>query len=140
MAGHFFGSPDDALGKTIRYENKKDFKVTGVFEDMPQNSSMRFDFVVNWNYFLEENSWAKEWGNNGPSTAIMLRADANPSAVSGKIKKFLDNYNKEQDKSFRIQLGMQRFDAFYLQNNFKNGLISGGRIEYVRLFSIIAVF
>jgi len=140
MARHFFGSPDAALGKTVRFENKKDFKVTAVYEDMPQNSSLKFDFVANWMFFLEQNTWAKEWGNNGPATAIMLRADAKPIIVSGKIKKFLDNYNKEQDKGFRIQLGMQRFDAMYLHSNFKNGLISGGRIEYVRLFSIIAIF
>src|SRR5271165_1328744 len=34
MAGDFFGSPQAAMGKTIRYENKKDFTVTAVFEDL----------------------------------------------------------------------------------------------------------
>ena len=140
MALHFFDSPEAAIGKTIRAENKKDFKVTAVFEDMPKNSTLRFDFVANWFYYLEENSWAKEWGNNGPATAIMLRADAKPAAVSARIKRFLDDYNKEQDKSFRIQLGMQRFDQFYLNNSIKNGVFTGGRYEYVRLFSIVAIF
>ncbi len=140
MAGHFFGSPAEALGKMIRYENKKDFKVMAVFEDMPNNSSYKFDFVLNWFHFLEENSWAKDWGNNGPATSIMLRADANPALVAAKIKKFLDGYNKEQDKTFRIELAMQRFDELHLHSNFKNGQVSGGRIEYVRLFSIIAIF
>ena len=140
MAGHFFGSPEAAIGKTIRCENKKNFKITGVFENTPQHSILKFDFIANWYYFLDENSWAKEWGNNGPASAILLRSDAKPAIVSNKIRKFLNNYNKEQDKSFRIELGMQRFDEMYLHSNFKNGKISGGRIEYVKLFSIIAVF
>ena len=140
MAGHFFGSPEAAIGKTIRCENKRDFKVTGVFEDPPQHSILKFDFVANWYFYLDENGWAKEWGNNGPASAILLRSDAKPAIVSNKIRKFLDNYNKEQDKSFRIELGMQRFDEMYLYSNFKNGKITGGRIEYVKLFSIVAVF
>jgi putative ABC transport system permease protein len=140
MANHFFGSPEAAMGKTIRCENKKDFKVTAVFEDVPQNSTFKFDFVANWFYFLDQNSWAKEWGNNGPATAILLRPDANPANISARSRKFLDDYNKEQDKSFHVELGMQRFDELYLHSNFKNGEISGGRIEYVNLFSIIAIF
>jgi putative ABC transport system permease protein len=140
MATQFFGSPEAAINKTIRYENRKDFKITAVFDDVPKNSSIQFDFVINWYECLDENSWMREWGNNGPHTAIMLRADANPQAVRNKIRKFLDDYNKEQDKTFHIELGMQKFDEQYLHSNFKNGEIAGGRVEYVKLFSIIAIF
>jgi putative ABC transport system permease protein len=140
MALQFFSSVDDAMGKTIRYENKKDFKVTAIYDNIPQNSSIKGDFVLNWFQYLEENSWAKEWGNNGPATTIMLRADAKPDAVRNKIRKFLDDYNKEQDKTFHIELGMQRFDQQYLHSDFKNGEIVGGRIEYVKIFSMIALF
>lgn len=140
MATHFFGSPQAAIGKTIRYENFKDYKVTAVFENIPSNSSRKFEFLINWASFLERNAWAKEWGNNGPNTLVMLRANANPHAVDKKIKKFLDTYNKDQSAGFRIELGLQRYDELYLHSLFKNGKISGGRIEYVRLFSIVAVF
>ncbi|HVM88081.1 MAG TPA: ABC transporter permease [Puia sp.] len=140
MADEFFGSPDAAINKTIRFENRKNFKITGVFEDVPQNSSMKFDFVINWYECIDENSWMKEWGNNGPHTAIMLRADANPALVANKIRKFLDDYNKEQDKTFHIELGMQKFNEQYLHSDFKNGEITGGRMEYVKLFSLIAAF
>src|SRR5579871_99352 len=140
MATQFFGSPEAAINKTIRYENTKDFNITAVFDDIPQNSSLKFDFVMNWYQTLEENSWMKEWGNNGPHTAIMLRSDANPAAVRNKITKFLDAYNKDQNKNFYLQLGMQKFGEQYLHSDFKNGEIEGGRFEYVKLFSIIAIF
>jgi ABC-type antimicrobial peptide transport system permease subunit len=140
MASHFFGSPQAAINKTIRYENRKDFTVTAVFEDLPGNTSDKFEYIINWPTFLDDNSWAKDWGNNGPSVFLMLRKDANPALVNKKIAKFLDNYNKDQSKTFRIELGMQRFGDVYLHSNFKNGRIEGGRIEYVRLFSVVAIF
>ncbi len=141
MANDFFGGPQVAIGKTIRYANTKDLTVAAVFENPPRNSSMKFDYLVNWQYFLEEQQWAKEWGNNGPKTFILLRPDADPVAFDKKIVQFLDKYNKEQSNAFRIKLGIQRFDDMYLHSHFNEaGIISGGRIEYVRLFSLVAIF
>ena len=140
MAKSFFGSAGAAIGKTLRYEDRKDLTVSGVFASLPANVTDKFDFVINWATYLEENGWAKDWGNNGPNTLIYLRKDANAKQVDTKIRKFLDNYNKEQTATFRIELHMQPFREFYLNSNFKNGVITGGRIQYVKLFSIIAVF
>jgi len=140
MATEFFGSPQAAIGQPIRFENKKEFKIMAVFEDLPENASDKFDYLINWTAWLDDNSWAKEWGNNGPQTLLLLRKDANRAVFEKKIAKFLDNYNKEQSKSFRIELGMERFGDVYLHSSFVNGKIAGGRIEYVRLFTIVAIF
>jgi putative ABC transport system permease protein len=140
MAVDFFGSPAQAMGKTLRYENQKDLKVTAVFENVSAHSTNKFDFLMHWDVFLEANDWARNWGNNGPLTYFQLREDADPTAFEKKITKFLDNYNKEQDATFHIELGMQRIDEMYLYSKFTNGKISGGRIEYVRLFSLVALF
>jgi len=141
MANAFFGSPQQAIGKTIRYENKKNFTVTGVYENPPNTSTEKAEYFINWYTFLEENSWAKEWGNNGPSCYIMLRADANPALVERKLTHFLDNLNKEQKKgTFTVEMGMLKYSSVYLHGHFTDGKIDGGRIEYVRLFSIVAIF
>jgi ABC-type antimicrobial peptide transport system permease subunit len=140
MAQQFFGSAAAAIGKTIRFENRKDLRVTAVFANLPGNTSQKFEYLVNWPTFLESHEWAKNWGNNGPRTQLMLKANADPVAVKTKIKKFLDGYNKEQNASFRIELDMQPFADGYLYSNFKDGRIEGGRIVYVRLFSLVAIF
>jgi putative ABC transport system permease protein len=140
MSEDFFGSPQAAIGKTIRYENRSDLQVSAVFENITDNNSSKFDYLINWEFFLENHGWAKEWGNNGPRTYVMLRADANVESVKKKIRKFLDNYNKDQSANFYIELGLQPFNEIYLRSNFKNGQIEGGRIEYVKLFSLVAVF
>ena len=140
MAVAFFGSPQAAIGKTIRNENRRDMTVMAVFEDMPGNASPKFDFLLNWYAYLDDNGWAKQWGNNGPQTLLLLRKDADVAAFGRKINLFLDKYNKEQSKTFYVRLGIQRFGDIYLHSNFVNGQLEGGRIEYVRLFSIVAIF
>jgi ABC-type antimicrobial peptide transport system permease subunit len=140
MANDFFGTPEAAIGKSIGFDNRKQFSITAVFENLPDNSSGKFDYLIPWKAWLDDNTWAKDWGNNGPQTFILLRRDANPAAFEKKITRFLDAYNKDQGKSFRIELGMARYGDVYLHSNFRQGRIEGGRIEYVRLFSIVAIF
>jgi putative ABC transport system permease protein len=140
MAVSLFGSAEKAYNQTVRYNNDKDLKVTAVYEDITNASSIKGDFVLNWDLFLEKNSWAKEWGNNGPQAFVVLKEGTDPVKFNSKIKKFLDNYNKEQSARFRIEMGIFKFSERYLHGNFKNGKISGGRIEYVKLFSIVAIF
>src|SRR6266496_1555491 len=141
MAEDFFGSPAEAIGKTIRYQNKTDFKITAVFDDVPQNSTAQFDYILNWQTFLESDSWAKDWNNSGPSCYIMLREGTDAKAFENKIVRFLDNYNKDQTPRDYIRLGIERYGDIYLHSNFdENGNIAGGRIQYVRLFTIVAIF
>ncbi|MEA5402323.1 ABC transporter permease [Arcicella sp. DC2W] len=137
MAEIFFGSPEVAIGKTIRFDNRNDLIVTAVFENLPQNSTLKFDCLRSWDAYLVDNSWAKDWGSTDPLTFFMIRPDANPELVANKIKHVLDKYRKGLDKT---ELAMQPFHEYYLNSNFKNAEMEGGRIEYVRLFSIVAVF
>jgi len=62
MAEEFFGSPQQAMGKTLRLDNSKDFIVTSVFESVGANSSLKFNYLINWLSFLEDNPWAKKMG------------------------------------------------------------------------------
>ncbi|HEY4335555.1 MAG TPA: ABC transporter permease, partial [Puia sp.] len=95
MANDFFGSPQAAIGKSILFENRKQYSITGIFENVPDNTSGKFDFIINWTAWLEDNTWAKDWGNNGPQTILLLRKDADPVAFEKKIQHYLDKYNKD---------------------------------------------
>jgi putative ABC transport system permease protein len=66
MAEIFYGSPGQAIGQTIKYQNQKNFKITAVFENLPKNASQSFDFLTNWDAFLINNPWARTWGIPAP--------------------------------------------------------------------------
>jgi ABC-type antimicrobial peptide transport system permease subunit len=142
MAGEFFGSPENAIGKNILYQNSKNFTVTAVFENLPQNVSRTFDFLTNWEAFLNNNTWARDMGNTGPPVYVMLRKDANAALADKKMRNFYDlYYNTDRKRStYYIDLALQPYAESYLNNNLENGKPDGGRIEYVHLFSIIAIF
>ena len=139
MANNFFGSPANAIGQTLRFEDKEDLQVTGVFENIPANSSQQFDFIRSWIDYVKQNNWVHNWGNTSPETFVMLRADANPAAVEAKIKDFLYRY-ADKDPAVKMELALQPFPEKYLHSNFTNGKVDGGRIEYVNLFTLVAIF
>lgn len=139
MAEDFFGSADKAMGKPIRYENRISLHVTAVFENIPANSSQQFDFLRSWKAFLAENAWANNWGSASPATLVQLRADADPVKVGEKIKGFINLYRKQTNDA-HTEIILQPYTEKYLHSTFKNGKADGGRIEYVRLFSFVAIF
>src|SRR5690242_3254749 len=89
MAEYFFGNAANAIGKTIRFENKDELKITAVFENIPANSSQQFDFLRTWSDFVKENDWVHNWGNTDPQTYIQLKPGTDAVAVESKIKDFI---------------------------------------------------
>jgi len=140
VAEFYFGDPAAALGKSIRIDNKTDYQVTAVFENLPENSSDQYDFLLSWQDCIKRNPWMKEWTNNGPHTRIQLRPDADLATVNAKMRQFLRQFNKDIGRSYDAELFLHAVPEAYLYSNFKNGQPDGGRIEYVRLFGIVAAF
>ncbi len=136
LAKKLFNSEEDVLGKTLELQHDKSFQVTGVFDDIPNNSSIQFEFVLSFEEFKKDNEWVTEWGNNGPATYVIFKEGSDPEAFSKKIKTFLTTKNKETD----TDLFAVHYSDRYLHGRYENGIQAGGRIEYVQLFSIIAIF
>jgi putative ABC transport system permease protein len=140
MADAFFGSPENAMGKTIRYNNKRDFKVTAVFKDLPANASRKFDYVISWEALGQDEHWLATWSNSGPLTYVLLREHADPILTDRKLTNFRNAYIYDSSAAYHVELGLQKFDQVYLHSHFENGKVAGGRIEYVHLFGIVAIF
>jgi ABC-type antimicrobial peptide transport system permease subunit len=141
MATTLFGGPEQAMDKSVLFENYKDLKVTGVFEDLGDNVSDKFEYMINYHFFLErEKGWISDWASSGPTTYVLLKEHVNVEEVRSKMQHLLKKYNKEYSDNERLELGLQLFRDKYLHSNFKNGEVSGGRIEYVQLFEVVAVF
>jgi len=140
MAKQLFESEEGAVGKTLRFQNSKDLKIAAVFDDITNNATHQFDFVINWDFFLKENGGANDWENNFASAYIKIRPDASAQKTEAKLERFLDGYNKDQNDAFYIRLFLQKYTDAYLYSYFENGQQAGGRIEYVRLFGWAGLF
>ncbi len=133
MSRKYFGS-EQALGKIIRVENKYDFEVTGVIENLPRNSLLRFDFLVPI-HFLEEHWNAPDhldtWYNFSFTTFVQLQENASPEEFEEKIAgRIIKGYPEDDVTPF-----LRSYTKLYLY-----GLTGGGRIIRIGMLSLIALF
>lgn len=129
---------EDPIGKSILVNRKEEYQVMAVFKDIPRNSSVRFDYLLHWDVFLAHNEWAKDWENNAPRAFVLLRDPAQRQAVDEKIKDFV--HKRVSDPKTDIsELFLQPYTESYLYSHFTNGQQDGGRIDYVRSFSLVAI-
>ncbi len=136
LALRLFNRTDNLTGETIEFEHRRTHQITGVFKNLPSHSSMQFDFVIPFEVYRSENDWVESWGNNGPKTYVILTEGAQQADVDKKIKDFV----KARREQSNVTLFLAPFSDRYLYGRYEDGIQSGGRIEYVRLFSIIAAF
>jgi len=134
LANKYFKG-EDPIGKMIKIDSKENVVVTGVLEEIPELSSLKFDFLMSYDIWFKKNDWAKEWDNNGPRCYVMLAANTSVDKVNAKIK----NYIKTKNKDSNVELFLQNYGESYLYSNWDNGKQKGGRIEYVRIFSVVAI-
>ncbi len=138
MADQFFGTADKAMGKTMRFENKEDLQVTAVFDNLPVNSSVQFDFLRTWVDYARDNAWVNTWTSASPLTFVQLRPEADPAKVEAKIKLLIKRHVPSNGTA-GTELALQPYGEKYLHGNFNEGRPDGGRIEYVRICSLVAV-
>jgi putative ABC transport system permease protein len=135
-AAQRFFDHNDVIGQQLIVNNRDVYTVTGVYDDFPDNSSFRPGFIMPFEDFLKQNEWALAWGNNGPYAVAKLHENANPELVNEKIRTFI----REKDEGALVDLFLFPYADRYLYNGWEDGRLSGGRIEHVRIFSIIALF
>lgn len=136
LATKYFGD-EDPLGKVLLLNTKSSFTVTGVLEDLPGNSSIQFDYLLPFQFFWDENKqWLDSWGNNNIRTFVLLKNGTNAFDFGEKFKHEI----KEHEAETNVELFIQLVGDMYLHGDFENGIQTGGRIEYVRIFFVVAIF
>lgn len=136
FAKKLFGD-EDPVGKILVKDTKDSYEVTAVMKDLPSNNTLTFEFLLPFPTYFENNKdWLDSWGNNNVRSFILLREGADVAAFSAKFKDEVRAHDKDSATDFFIQ----PFSDAYLYGEFSNGIQSGGRIEYVRVFFIVAIF
>lgn len=140
LAEKYFGmdwrQKDDLLGTMLNVDHRIDVRLSGVFEDVPANSSLQFEFVLPIEEYIRRNDWVERWDNNGLRLFVRLDKDVDVKQVNAKIKDIIDQHVD----AWESDVFLQPFTDMYLWSDFENGVLVGGRIDYVRIFLLVAVF
>jgi putative ABC transport system permease protein len=135
---------EDPVNKIIKLDNKESYKVTGVFEDLPRNTTLyETKILLSWNKYITTEDWLKgsmtQWGNHSFQAFVQVNDNVDIAKVSNKIKNASMIHLKEAEDG-KEELVLQPMDNWRLHSEFKNGKLAGGRIHFVWLFGIIGIF
>jgi putative ABC transport system permease protein len=135
MARRMFGD-QDPMNKILRVDTMN-YIVSGIMEDLPPNTRFSFDFLVNWN-MVKALGWEDAfWENNFVNTFVLLKPQVNPVVFNNKIRTISQVHSKGVVKE---EIFLHPLAQWHLYSRFENGKVSGGEIETVRLFMVIAAF
>ena len=139
LAMKLFHTTTGVTGKTIEW-NQGEFTgtylITGIFASNGPNVSEPFDIIFSFGQFMERRPGMEDWGNSDPSTFVILKKDSRIDQFNTKIKNFIGTKEKKSGKTYFAV----KYSDKYLHGVYKDGKEAGGRIAYVQLFTIIAIF
>jgi hypothetical protein len=139
-ARSIFGETDP-MGKTLTIDGTLPVKVSGIYEDLPDNSDYEgLKFIVPWQLLLSSQGYEKKlgWGNSWFQTLVQLNDNITMQQASAAIKDLKLHKGGPDNARFKPELFLHPLDRWHLHGEFKNGTnASGGAIQYVRLFSLI---
>jgi len=136
----FGGSEAEAINKTIRLDDTANVNVAGIYADLPDNSDFNdLAFLAPLDLLVSVNDHAKnamtQWGNNAGEIFAELKPNIDPSQESAKIKTIVNPH--EPSKAFYASVLLHPMSRWHLYSEFKDGIITGGRIQFVWLFGCI---
>lgn len=140
LAQKLFGS-DNPIGKMVKVNNQADYAIGAVFEDVGTESSFKFDYVIPYEVYKKQRGQGFNWGNFDHPTYVKLFDASQAQQTMDKINERRTAIARAQgDESSGVRFYMQPFTENYLNAHFENGKPVGGRIKYVKIFSVVAIF
>src|SRR5215471_17000929 len=142
LADKYFGKNTSAIGKTLRTVYDV-YKVTGVIEDVPRNSHLRFDMLISMSTFLKNNQGGQDnWGSFYNFTYVLLKPETNVVALNKKLEDVYKKHVEPVFKQFNVTMryDLQNIKSIHLHSNLQYEPEELGSMSYIWIFSSVAFF
>ncbi|WP_310589202.1 FtsX-like permease family protein [Dyadobacter sp. Leaf189] len=144
VAKAFFGDADP-MDKVIKLDNSTNLKVTGVFKDLPHNTSLhQVQFMMPWSLYEIANASLQTmedpWRPNNFQIYVQLTEQADIETVSTRIRDVKKKHIRPEQLTFKPAVFLHPMEKWHLYSTFKNGKQVSGKIENVWLFGLIGTF
>ena len=139
-AKKYFGK-EEAIGKSVLVNNEKAFVVTGIIEDCPENSQVKYDILASW-YSLTDRMYVEEsWWNANYFTYLLLKKPGMNKSLEAKIPGYFkskDPTNVQTAKNYLL-IHVQPLTNVHLDSIAEGGMEPGSDSRYIFIFSAIAL-
>jgi len=142
LAEKYFGKNTQVVGKTLKTVYDL-YKVTGVIEDVPQNSHLRFDMLISMSTVLKgRNIGQDNWGSFNNYTYVVLKPGANAETFNKKLLPMYDKYMKAifEQYNVKIRYEAQPVTSIHLHSKLQGEPEELGSMSYIWIFSAVAFF
>lgn len=140
LAEKYFGSKSDwkenPVGQLIVIDNKESYTITGIMEDTPTNSHLKFNALISFTTFIQIKDPSKEWGWNDFYTYIKLNPGVDYTTLESKLASFILKY---KGKGTNERMILQPLEDIHLHSNVAYELEANGSSQSVYFLSIIAL-
>lgn len=134
---------EDPVNKIMKVDNEFDVKVTGVYEDLPDNSSFsNLNVILSWGLIAERMEKRVQWGNSWFQCIVQIADQVDMHSVSANIKdaKMKKVMTDDGQSKFKPELFLHPMSQWRLHSDFKDGVSVGGEIRYVWMLGVIGAF
>ena len=139
----FFNSIEEAMGNTLTFRDKE-YKITGILQEVPENSHMKFDALASLTTVMAENKeFSNRWGSNFLNTYLVLNPNTDIAALEEKFPAFLRRHMDDPQINTYYVLFLQRLEDVHLastdiEHDYNNYRKFNGK--YLDVFSIVGFF
>ena len=136
LSGQLFGH-EEAMGKTIRLDNKYNFTVTGIMKNLPDNSQFDFNYILPWSFMKTSGQDDSSWNNNSTHNYVLLKPNITLASANKKIENIIIRHAEAgvTTKSFLYPVS-----KLHLYGQVENGELVEGKMKSVKVFALIAGF
>lgn len=141
-AKKYFGN-ESAIGKVISHNYAENYKVVGVFEDIPENAHMKFDFLFAWQEVTSQADGGdnENWRWDGFYTYLLVTPDADVTSLESKFPTFVEKYiagkaNNNVNSAFTLQ----PLTSIHLNSNLLAEAEANNELKIVYALLAIAIF
>jgi len=145
LSQKLFGSADPT-GKLIKIDNQFAARVTGVYEDLPENSDFNdVAFIAPFDFYLSCYDWAQkkytDWNNIAINIYAQLKPGVDFDKASAQIKNVLAARAVGNLAKRKPALFLQPMSRWHLYSKFENGVnVTSDQLQFVWFYGIIGAF
>jgi putative ABC transport system permease protein len=130
----------NVINQPVEINNHRTAYVKAVIKDVPRNSTLQFEGLIPFNPSSPDIIKSEtEWVNCGNRVFFQTHSGTNIPALASKVMKLVQEHTEGENPTTRGSIVLHPMSKWRLYGDFSNGVNTGGRIEYVNLFTWIAV-
>lgn len=130
---------EDAMGKIVQVDNNMDLTVTGIVQDLPDNTTFEFEFLLPWK-LNQQQDWVKRSENQWDNYSFQVYVELQPTATEAEVNEVIkDILTQNGQTDIKREFFLHPLEKWRLYSTFENGKATGGMIDYVKGFTFIAI-